>query len=521
MRADYNKELIKQVEELTIQNERLTVENRRLREENRGLRARLNNLETTMEARIEAAVKAAVKKATAPLKNELAQREAKIVKLECEIDRLKSQLNKNSDNSSKPPSQDGLKKIPNSREKSTRKNGGQPGHPGNYKKLPENLDELVEKGLARRETIDHTGGSENYVSRHTIDINVTVVVTEHRYPEGSIPLEHRAPVIYGNNIKALVCLLSAEGFVAMERLSNFINELTYGAISLSDATIEKFMSDLSNKLDGELEAIKADLLNGHVLHVDETPMDVAQKPDYSGEIPVMRRSEHSSFTAYIRTHSNEHSTLYTVNPQKDAAGCERDGILPQYVGIISQDHESKFYNYGTAHATCGSHLLRELKGLFELQKIPWADDMRQFISNMNKHKNSDLAAGRDKCDPKILRFFEKGFDDLLASGRMALAELNEKELGQDELRKMINRLTKFKDCYLLFIRDYRAPFTNNLAERDLRPDKTKQKVSGCFRSWHGFQVFARIRSFFSSVKKRSGNLFNSAFSILLSDPVLQ
>jgi hypothetical protein len=306
----------------------------------------------------------------------------------------------------------------------------------------------------------------------------------------------------------------------MERLSNFISEITYGAINLSDATIEKFMADFSAKLDGELETIKTDLLNGQVIHVDETPMDVAQKPDYSEGDPVLRKSEGSSFIAYIRTHSNEQSTLYTVNPQKDAEGCERDGILPRFLGIISQDHEAKFYKYGTAHATCGAHLLRELRGLFELQKIPWADEMRQFIANMNRHKNKDLAVGQTRCAPEVLAYFEKGYDSLLVVGRIALAALKENELGQVELRRMVNRLSDYKKCYLLFIRDYRAPFTNNLAERDLRPDKTKQKVSGCFRSWHGFQHFARIRSFFSTIKKRSRNLFHSISIILNSQPVL-
>ena len=348
-----------------------------------------------------------------------------------------------------------------------------------------------------------------------------LVVTEHRYEVGKVPAGHRTSVIYGNNIKALVCLLSTEGFIAMDRLSNFISEITYGAINLSDATIEKFMTDLSSKLDGEIEAIKTDLLNSPVMHTDETPMDVTQKPDYSEEIPVLRKSKHTSFTSYIRTHSNKQSTLYTVNPQKDAQGCERDGLLPQYIGILSHDHEAKFYKYGTAHATCGAHLLRELKGLFELQKISWADEMRKFIANINNHKNNDLEKGLSQCTPGVLAYFEKGYDSLLVSGRIYLAELKENELGQNELRRMINRLTEYKDCYLLFIRDYRAPFTNNLAERDLRPDKTKQKVSGCFRSWHGFQHFARVRSFFSTVKKRSGNLFLSANSVLQSSPVLQ
>ena len=119
--------------------------------------------------------------------------------------------------------------------------------------LPENPDELIEKGQARFETTDHTDGSESYVSRHTLDIDVTLTVTEHRYENGKVPAEHRAPVIYGNKIKALVCLLSTEGFIAVDRLSNFISEITYVAIKLSDATIEKFMTNVSCKLDGEDE----------------------------------------------------------------------------------------------------------------------------------------------------------------------------------------------------------------------------------------------------------------------------
>ena len=176
MGTNYGRGIIKQVEELTVKNERLTEENRGLRAENRELRARLSHMEMTMEARIEAAVESAVKKATTPISLKLAAKEEKIEKLEAEIARLKAQIDKNSGNSSKPPSQDGFKKIPNSREKSGRKSGGQPGHRGSYMELPKNLDELVEKGLARLEIVDHTDGSQPYITRHTIDINVTVVV---------------------------------------------------------------------------------------------------------------------------------------------------------------------------------------------------------------------------------------------------------------------------------------------------------------------------------------------------------
>jgi len=174
MKINYNRGLINQIEELTEQNERLVTENKRLRAENRDIRAKLSYVESTLEARINAAVEVALRKATEPLLLELASKNDTITKMGNEINRLKAQVNKDSNNSSKPPGQDGFKKKLNSREESTKKSGGQPGHAGKYMRLPENLDELIEKGQARLETIDHTNGSKTYVSRHTLDIDVTL-----------------------------------------------------------------------------------------------------------------------------------------------------------------------------------------------------------------------------------------------------------------------------------------------------------------------------------------------------------
>jgi len=431
MSINYNKDLIRHIEELTEQNERLTEENKELRAENRGLRAQISKYEETLEKRINAAVEKAVRKATEPLIAKIAEKNVLIAKMDDEIDRLKAQITRDSGNSSKPPSQDGFKKIPNSRERSTRKSGGQKGHPGRSLELPKNLDELEAKGLIRREMIDHTGGSEAYAIRHTIDIDIKVTITEHRFLVGSIPTKLYAPVTYGDKLKALVGLLSVEGFIAYERLSNIIEELTNGLISLSDGTIDRFINELASSLGVELAAIETALLNGAVMGVDDTPLDVTEKPDYGGDEPTMKTAEKSSLSAYMRTHSNEQTTLYTVNPQKDAAGCERDGILPKFTGILSHDHEAKFYKYGTAHATCGAHLLRELKGLFELQKISWANDMRQFIAEMNTHKNADIQAGKTECNKDKLESFEARYDNLLAKGYAELATLKESSTTND------------------------------------------------------------------------------------------
>lgn len=473
----------------------------------------------TMRGRIDAEVAAAVDDATGPLKAELE-------KAYIEIARLKAIVNKDSTNSSKPPGQSGFKRHSNnSREKRGRKRGGQPGHPGHRLGLPENIDGLVEKGIVERRVVDHTGGAAEYVSRYVIDVEVVTTITEHRFPVGAeLPKGLYNEVSYGDGIKAMSVLLLNEGVIAELRFSEILAGLTRGAVTVSPATLERFLSQFAKTLEsnGELEAITEDLLNGEVMHTDDTPLRCSETIEYleNGETEI-RTAEGKSFDATVRTHSNDMSTLYTVNPRKDKEGIDRDNILPRYLGTLSHDHESKFYNYGKKHSTCGEHLLRDLKGLRDLQMIPWAGDMRAHMAGMNNHKNRDLAAEKTACDPEVLAGFERTYDNLLARGRAELAQMEEGGFGYDEFRKMLNRLTDYKDSYLLFIRDYKAPFTNNMAERDLRHEKTKQKVSLLFRSWGGIVNHAKIRSFVSTVKKRKGDLFDAISRVIGGEPVLR
>jgi transposase len=513
--------MYKDLQEQTEKAELMERENESLRHENNGLRKKVESLQQRIDALTESLderVEAAVARAIEPLNKTIKKKDEEIV-------RLKGIINKDSSNSSKPPSGNGFKKIANSREVSEKKPGGQPGHPGRHLTKPANWGELKAKGLAIEEVDDHTNKSEPYETRCVLDIDMKVKWTEHRYKLGAPELrETPSPVIYGSKVKALVILLGQVEFVPQERLCEFIGSITHGGIRMSEGTVNRILQQFSEKLSPELKQIENDLLNGEVLHTDETPMKATQWAEYdkSGKEMGLQKSEKSSETVYVRTHSNAQTTLFTVNRHKDIAGVERDGLLGRFQGILSHDHDRKFYRYGREHATCGEHLARDLKGIADGYGCVWPNEMRSFLYEMNEYKKKDIAAHIDKpqgCTPEQYEAYSKRYDELLKDGIKEMTETGNQN-GQDELRKMLERLREYKNEYLLFMKKYIAPFTNNLAERDLRPCKGKQKMSGCHRGWAGVVAFTRARSFLSTIRKRGLDVIDSIFAVLAGIPVL-
>jgi len=252
-------------------------------------------------------------------KKELGETKQELDEANQEILRLKTIISKDSSNSHKPSSTNGFKHVPNSREKTGRKQGGQFGHPGHRLGLPENLDELEEEGVIERRTIDHTDGASEYVIRYTLDLETKVIVTEHRFKVGEIPQERYNEVTYGDGIKGMSVVMLNEGIIAKKRLTEIFSGMTSGLINLSTGTLESFQIEFAKKLDelNEIESIETDLLNGEVMHSDDTPLRVLERPlhkdgdlvyetteDGNQEI-LIEKAEGKTFQATARTYAKK------------------------------------------------------------------------------------------------------------------------------------------------------------------------------------------------------------------------
>ena len=387
----------------------------------------------------------------------------KIAELEREIETLRASLNKNSRNSSKPPSTDGFNRVPNNREKTGNKPGGVLGHKGHMSQLPEDYQELIAKGIAEYKLEDHTNGSKDFVSKWVIDIRVTPVFIEHRFNCGEVPPQYKNDVTYGEEIKALSISLTDDGMVSAERLADFFSSVTNGVVHPSKAALLGFQNELGGLLGGEISAIAADIHNTPIMSVDESPMKSTQTVvREDGVADIYIEAQGKTFNVCTRTYSTPDSTLYTVNPRKDLKGVERDGILQDYSGILGHDHDKKYYNFGGKHFECNVHPCRELKGIAELG-IEWASRMRDFFLDANEYKNNDLARGIHVCDPVVLDRFEDDYLNLLVEGFSVCGGFDKESCGYKKLMPLVTRLWEYGDEHMLFLHDYAVPFSNNLA----------------------------------------------------------
>jgi transposase len=428
------------------------------------------------------------------------------------IAELERRLGLNSRNSGKPPSSDGLKKPPrvrSLRETTGKQTGGQPGHPGKTLRRTDTPDVTINHypaacaacGAALSEAM-----ATDHIARQVFDLPEPkpLIVTEHRahgcccgacgaQTRAALPDGVSAPVQYGPRIGAVVLYLLHYQLLPEKRLARLMADL-FG-VTLAAATIARISRECATRYAGFVDAVRALIAAAAVKHLDETGFRIGGRTQWL----------HIAATLWL--------TFYRVS-------AKRGSLLANVTGIVVHDHWKPYYTMtGVRHALCNAHHLRELKALVEIEKEDWARRMQRLLrrachaSNLARERGVELKPG-------LIALFEHCYDTILAEGLafheaqppLARALGTGKRRGRPPRRvghNMLLRLSSRKTDVLRFLADPRVPFSNNLAERDGRMMKLRQKISGGFRSMEGAMEFAVIRSLLSTARKQGWDILQT------------
>jgi len=217
---------------------------------------------------------------------------------------------------------------------------------------------------------------------------------------------------------------------------------------------------------------------------------------------------------------------YAVHPKRGKEALDAIGILPQFRGRSLHDGFRSYWLYECLHALCNVHHLRELLCVYEEQQQEWAHQMSELLLSMKEACDQARAQGRQALDPVEIADWRAGYETVLQTGYQANPPDPPPEVPkkgrrkQSAARNLLDRLSVHQEAVLAFLQDLRVPFDHSQAERDLRMLKVQQKVSGCFRTPGGAQIFCRLRSYLSSLHKQGLTLFTALQHTFLGHPLL-
>lgn len=443
--------------------------------------------------------------------------EKRVAELEAIVDELTRRLGLNSHNSSKPPSSDGYAK-PNQksrRQRSGKKPGGQKGHSGSHMEIPHEPDEVLQHFPEKCQRCPHLslcqsqGNFDCSESRYVVDVEIKTKVTEHQTlspvdcPYGEVdqtaqfPDNVKAYIQYGDSVSILAGLLSTYGAVSYERMHVIFSSLM--GVQISPGTLVNMVRRCAEKVGSTLQDIQSLLMQNAVNHYDETGIRV------NGRLH------------WVHNASSANYTYQTVHEKRGKEGIGDNGVIGNSLGVAVHDCWASYWNFANVtHALCGAHLLRELEGVIEnAHEHTWAQDFAGLLMRMKSQKERDLTCGKENAGTYHLHKYSREFDRIMQKADTQCPPSpvpTEKKRGRKKKgreRSLIDRLIELKDAAMRFFTDYRVPFDNNQAERDIRNCKTKAKVSGCFRSKEGAEDYLSISSYISTGRKQGISAFEA------------
>jgi transposase len=239
-----------------------------------------------------------------------------------------------------------------------------------------------------------------------------------------------------------------------------------------------------------------------VAHFDETGMRCQGKLHWL----------HSVSTATL--------TFFGIHPKRGAEAMTALEILPSFEGVAVHDHWKPYFRFEScSHALCNAHLLRELTFVEEQLQENWAGHMKEVLLEMNHQVEKAKGRAEHSLSEQTRTQLLQEYRSVLEEGFKLHPSDQKSEPGkrgvikQTKGKNLLDRLRDFEVEVLRFMDDFGVPFTNNQAEQDIRMTKVKQKISGCFRTVPGANIFCRVRSYLSTLRKQGQNLLHACQSV--------
>ncbi len=443
------------------------------------------------------------------------------------IEELEARLNKDSHNSSKPPTSDGLKKGRKHglRHKSGKKSGGQEGHEGHRLELVADPKHIVVHAVTRCQKCQASlkgVEAEGYKKRQVFDLPEAVVLeaTEHQaevkhcpqcgeVSQGEFPGEVSQETQYGPRVRAQMVYFNNYQLVPLERTAEIIVDLYQQGVS--EGAVLAAVKEVARQVAPVNEKIKAHLTQTEeAVHFDESGMR-------EGGLKWL----HSASTALL--------TYFAIHARRGQAAMDAIGILSKRTGWCIHDYWKAYLSYSQAkHGLCNAHLFRELIYLVENYQQIWAETLLKLLREIYTSVRAAKAVGQADLSSEQLTDFQNRYDQIVAEGLLAnpppqpSPEQARKRgrVKQTLPKNLLDRLRDHPDMVLAFMKDFTVPFDNNQAERDIRMAKLKEKISGCFRSEEGSQAFCQVRSYISTAHKNEQPILEAIYLALIGRPFI-
>ena len=426
------------------------------------------------------------------LNADLRKRDKRIEELEARLAKYEAP-DKNSGNSSTPPSKESIRDEAIRRTKTLRKPtgrtpGGQKGHEGNTLKMTQTPDETeeVSANYCTRcgESLEDCERILDYVTQVVSIPELKPIVREIRHyitvcKNCGERIQSHAPrkrgsnaVVYDATVKSLVVYLSVVMFLPYGRIGNFFKEV-FG-LAISQGSFVNWINEAKKNAAPAIEKIKECIMKSAVVGFDESGLYCNKELDWAWIAQTVY------FTLLFHGSGRSHKELES-----------RFGSSLERMTAVTDRHSAYFTLNFLNHQVCIAHLLRELQYLSELDKEQqWSRNVESLLQEAVHERNENPQAVIDK-QPWLLKL-----DTLLMENLEHMAE------QFDGLKK---GLIKCRDYVFNFLENPAIPPDNNASERGIRKVKIKMKNSGTFRSDQGADAFLDLLSIVETTKKHNNS----------------